>query len=135
LSFNVGDNNNVVVSSSVPILTSASPLQFLQLTRLNSTFAVLLYRDPKNGWQLSASLIDNSGAFYPTVLPPMVIHPGSTKPFGLQSFTAAVAPDRLALVYTDAVGQPWVYDVGVSSGSLVLGRCVSVLLRPQHVCN
>lgn len=71
--------------------------------------------------QTYASVIDASG-INPVVLPPIAIGSGSTNTYGLNVYSAVVQTDRLAVVYNDAYGQPWTYDVGVSSGSIILGR-------------
>ena len=121
LYFNAGDNVNIFNSVSVPMVNPNSPLQYLQLTRLNSTFAVVLYRDPNANRQIYAALVDNSG-FLPVMLPPVLINTGTQNLAGLGVGIASVQPDRLAILFTDANQIPYVQDCGVSGSSLVLGR-------------
>jgi hypothetical protein len=95
----------------------------MQLIRLNSTFAVLAYRNPYVNYQLYAALVDVSMSAGLTILPAMVLSPGSAKSFGLGVSLTAVSQDRLVFTYNDAYSQAWVMDAGVFGPSVVSGRC------------
>ena len=133
LYFNPGDAVDVYASVQAPLVTPAAPLVNLQLTRLNSTAAVIVYRNPTAGYAVYASLLLAAGGSgnLPVVFPVTQILPSTPLSYGLPVFTAAVQPDRFAFVYIDSTGLPWVYDMGVSGVSLVLGRCVCVFLRER----
>ena len=71
--------------------------------------------------QVYVTLVDASFGT-PIVLPPTLVSAGTTRTVGLAVSAAIVRPDRLAIVYGDSYGMPWLYDIGVSSGAFVLGR-------------
>ncbi len=79
------------------------------------------YRSVSGLSQVYVTLVDATLST-PVVLSPTLVSAGTTNGVGLSVFSAVVQPDRLAIVYGDSYGQPWLYDVGVTSGSFVLGR-------------
>jgi hypothetical protein len=122
LTFNVGDNNNIFVSVSYPLTSPSAPLQFMELVRLNNTFAVIVYRNPNLNYQLFTGLIDVSSAVTVALLPATSLSPGTAKSFGLLPSVAVVTSDRLVYLYTDASGQAYVMDAGVFGPTIVAGR-------------
>ena len=120
LYFNPGDNANVFTTVAYPIVTPSSPLQFMQLARLNATFGVIVYRNPNVNWQVQTALIDTSSGQI-AVLPMTVVSPGSIVPYGLSVGVTAVAADRLVYAYNDGFSQAYVQDAGVYGSSIVLG--------------
>ena len=125
---------NIFTTVSFPIVTPGSPLQFLDLARLNSTFGVIMYRDPNSNWKISAALVDTTGASGSAilVLPAVVLHPGTGRLFGLGIGIDATAADRITFSYNDAYNQAYVQDAGVYGPSIVLGRFVLVQLLWQQ---
>lgn len=124
LYFNTGDNVNILVTVSYPIATSTLPLVNLKLARLNSTFGVVMYRNPNNNFQLSAALVDTSGASGSAIViwPATSLSSGTGKSFGLFVNVDTVRSDRMVFVYNDGYNQAYVQDAGVYGSTIVLGR-------------
>ena len=121
LYFNTNDNVNIYTTASIPLVAPSAPLQYLQLARLNSTFGVIVYRNPNDNWKVWTSVIDTSGSQL-VVWPATMVNPGTGKGFGFGVSVAAVAPDRLVFSYNDANSQAFVQDASVCGTSVVLGR-------------
>jgi hypothetical protein len=121
LFFNPGDNTNVFASVAYPLVTPASPLQFMQLARLNSTMGVIVYRNPNKDWMISSALIDVTNPLQLIIYPTTVLSAGSPLAFGLSLSVTATSASRLVYAYNDGFNQPYVQDAGVYGSSIVLG--------------